>query len=79
MTRATAATGAAPATAAVERVRTVCSYCGVGCGMVLDLARDAEGRRTVARAAGDRAHPANRGRLCTKGATHADLLAAPDG
>ncbi|WUS42018.1 bifunctional nitrate reductase/sulfite reductase flavoprotein subunit alpha [Kitasatospora sp. NBC_01250] len=77
MTRATAATGAAPATAAVERVRTVCSYCGVGCGMVLDLARDAEGRRTVARAAGDRAHPANRGRLCTKGATHADLLAAP--
>ncbi|QKW30517.1 molybdopterin-dependent oxidoreductase [Streptomyces seoulensis] len=61
-----------------ESVRTVCSYCGVGCGMVLDVVRDpADGRRRVARAAGDRAHPANRGRLCTKGATSADMMAAP--
>jgi len=54
-------------------VRTVCSYCGVGCGIVLDVA----GNRVV-KAHGDRAHPANAGRLCTKGATTADLLAAPD-
>ncbi|MGV4926983.1 molybdopterin-dependent oxidoreductase (plasmid) [Streptomyces sp. BHT-5-2] len=60
------------------RVRTVCSYCGVGCGMVLDVARDpANGRRRVVRASGDQAHPANRGRLCTKGATSADMMAAP--
>ncbi|MFB7908731.1 molybdopterin-dependent oxidoreductase [Kitasatospora sp. NPDC056076] len=60
-----------------SRVRTVCSYCGVGCGIVLDLEQDAGGRRTVAKVSGDKAHPANGGRLCTKGATHADLLAAP--
>ncbi|MFD7920459.1 molybdopterin-dependent oxidoreductase [Streptomyces sp. NPDC059740] len=58
-------------------VRTVCSYCGVGCGIVLDLRRDGEGRRRVARATGDRSHPVNHGRLCTKGATSADLMAAP--
>ncbi|MFJ4716633.1 molybdopterin-dependent oxidoreductase [Streptomyces sp. NPDC088785] len=60
-----------------DRVRTVCSYCGVGCGLVLDVATGADGRRTVLRASGDKEHPANRGRLCTKGATTADLLAAP--
>ncbi|GIJ45269.1 nitrate/sulfite reductase [Virgisporangium aliadipatigenens] len=53
----------------MERVRTVCSYCGVGCGIVLDV-----NRRTVT---GDRDHPANAGRLCTKGATSGELLTAP--
>jgi sulfite reductase (NADPH) flavoprotein alpha-component len=53
-------------------VRTVCSYCGVGCGIVLTV-RD--GR--VASVAGDKDHPANRGRLCTKGATSHEMLAAP--
>ncbi|MFC8461607.1 molybdopterin oxidoreductase family protein, partial [Streptomyces sp. NPDC057242] len=58
--------------------RTVCSYCGVGCGIVLDVARDpATGLRRVVRASGDKAHPANSGRLCTKGATSADMAAAP--
>ncbi len=62
----------------VQRVRTVCSYCGVGCGMLLDVAVDGEtGRRTVLKASGDRDHPVNAGRLCTKGATTADMLAAP--
>ncbi|MFD9129649.1 molybdopterin-dependent oxidoreductase, partial [Kitasatospora sp. NPDC059571] len=60
-----------------DRVRTVCSYCGVGCGIVLDVARDPSGRRRAVKAAGDADHPANAGRLCTKGATHADLMAAP--
>jgi NADPH-dependent sulfite reductase flavoprotein alpha-component len=58
-------------------VRTVCSYCGVGCGLVLDVGAGPDGRRTVLKASGDKAHPANAGRLCTKGATTADLLAAP--
>ncbi|MFF2045119.1 molybdopterin-dependent oxidoreductase [Kitasatospora sp. NPDC058170] len=44
--------------------------------MLLDVTTDdATGRRTVARASGDRTHPANLGRLCTKGATSGDLLA----
>jgi len=59
-----------------ERVRTVCSYCGVGCGIVLEVGRDADGRRRALKASGDRDHPANRGRLCTKGSTSADMLAA---
>lgn len=62
---------------AAARVRTVCSYCGVGCGMVLDIGTGPDGRRTVLKASGDKAHPANFGRLCTKGATTADMLSAP--
>ncbi|MBO3087277.1 bifunctional nitrate reductase/sulfite reductase flavoprotein subunit alpha [Cellulomonas dongxiuzhuiae] len=57
---------------AATRVATVCSYCGVGCGIVLDVGDDG----TVTRASGDRTHPANAGRLCTKGATSATMLAA---
>ncbi|MER7403651.1 bifunctional nitrate reductase/sulfite reductase flavoprotein subunit alpha [Streptomyces sp. NPDC000070] len=60
-----------------QQVRTVCSYCGVGCGLVLDVTMGPDGRRTVLKASGDKAHPANAGRLCTKGATTADMLAAP--
>ncbi|MFG2616502.1 molybdopterin-dependent oxidoreductase [Streptomyces sp. NPDC048507] len=61
-----------------ESVRTVCSYCGVGCGVVLDIGRDAvTGRRTATRVSGDKRHPANSGRLCTKGSTSADMMAAP--
>ncbi|REK87819.1 reductase [Streptomyces inhibens] len=66
-----------PLTESITQVRTACSYCGVGCGIVLDVATGPDGRRTVRRAAGDKAHPANGGRLCTKGATSAELLAAP--
>ena len=62
----------------VGGVRTVCSYCGVGCGIVLDVRRDGpDGRRRAVKASGDKAHPANFGRLCTKGATSADMMAAP--
>ncbi|MEU0458156.1 bifunctional nitrate reductase/sulfite reductase flavoprotein subunit alpha [Streptomyces sp. NPDC006129] len=60
-----------------RQVRTVCSYCGVGCGLVLDVGMGPDGRRTVLKASGDKAHPANAGRLCTKGATTAHMLAAP--
>ncbi|MGW1294775.1 molybdopterin-dependent oxidoreductase [Streptomyces sp. NPDC002533] len=66
-----------PDAPATDRVRTVCSYCGVGCGIVLDVAAGPDGRRTVVKASGDKEHSSNAGRLCTKGATGADLLAAP--
>lgn len=55
-----------------ESVDTVCGYCGVGCGLTLDVTA---GRVTGSR--GTKAHPANQGRLCTKGATTADMLNAP--
>ena len=58
--------------------RTACSYCGVGCGIEVTTAADA-GTRVIARVSGDKLHPANFGRLCTKGATHAEMMAAVDG
>ncbi|MBL1211002.1 bifunctional nitrate reductase/sulfite reductase flavoprotein subunit alpha [Geminocystis sp. GBBB08] len=52
-----------------KSVKTVCPYCGVGCGMVLEVAKD-----KVVKVSGDRSHPANFGRLCTKGSTSAQAL-----
>lgn len=54
----------------------VCSYCGVGCGIAVSSVSGPHGR-SVVKVAGDTAHPSNRGRLCTKGATHVELMAAP--
>ncbi|QKT06924.1 molybdopterin-dependent oxidoreductase [Gordonia sp. X0973] len=53
-------------------VDTVCGYCGVGCG--LTLTRSDDEQPTITKAKGTAAHPANQGRLCTKGNTTADLL-----
>lgn len=59
-------------------VNTMCAYCGVGCGMVLQITTDPKtGRDHVAKSVGNKEHPANFGRLCTKGATTADMLGAP--
>lgn len=59
-------------------VRTVCSYCGVGCGIAVTTSRPEPGHPLrVSKVAGDATHPTNAGRLCTKGATHAELMAAP--
>ena len=44
--------------------RSTCCYCGVGCGVVIS---SENGEITGVR--GDPAHPANFGRLCTKGST----------
>jgi ferredoxin-nitrate reductase len=45
-----------------ESFKTTCSYCGVGCGMVVK--KDRKGRITVE---GDKDHPVNKGMLCSKG------------
>ena len=59
-------------------VRTVCSYCGVGCGISVTTSDAGAGHPpTIAKVVGDRLHPTNAGRLCTKGATHAELMQAP--
>lgn len=62
--------------ARITTTRAVCSYCGVGCGIDVTTT-GADPTRTVAKVSGDRSHPANHGRLCTKGATHVELMAAP--
>ncbi|MFC4375798.1 molybdopterin-dependent oxidoreductase [Nocardia halotolerans] len=60
-----------------DTVRTQCSYCGVGCGITVQTKTDQSGSRVIAKVSGDKLHPANAGRLCTKGATHAEMMAAP--
>jgi len=59
-------------------VRTVCGYCGVGCGLVFHL-NDGE----IVKVEGDEDNPVNRGRTCVKGRfgwdflTHDDRLTTP--
>ena len=45
-----------------REVKTVCPYCGVGCGIYLNVRED-----RVVSVRGDRESPVNRGRLCVKG------------
>ncbi|MEO6012891.1 MAG: nitrate reductase [Devosia sp.] len=50
-------------------VKTTCPYCGVGCGVL--ATPQADGSVTIA---GDPDHPANFGRLCSKGAALGETL-----
>ena len=49
---------------------TTCPYCGVGCGVIARVKGDA--RVSIK---GDKSHPANFGRLCSKGAALGETLA----
>jgi len=55
----------------MPETRSTCCYCGVGCGVVIE---HEAGQITGVR--GDTEHPANFGRLCTKGST-LHLTASP--
>ncbi len=57
---------------AAEVVRSTCPYCGVGCGLRVRW----HDQRPVIE--GDPEHPANRGRLCSKGAALAETLDPDD-
>jgi assimilatory nitrate reductase catalytic subunit len=50
-------------------VRTTCPYCGVGCGVL--ATRNADGTAGIS---GDPDHPANFGRLCSKGLSLSETL-----
>lgn len=50
-------------------VKTVCPYCGVGCGIVITTTK--EGQLYLS---GDSDHPANYGRLCSKGVSLLDTI-----
>ncbi len=52
-----------------QPIKTTCPYCGVGCGVLASV--DQAGEVTIK---GDPDHPANFGRLCSKGAALADTL-----
>ncbi|MFH1804713.1 MAG: molybdopterin-dependent oxidoreductase [Pseudomonadota bacterium] len=51
-------------------VKTTCPYCGVGCGLIVSPTRDGWA------VGGDPDHPANFGRLCSKGAALIDTVEA---
>ena len=54
---------------ATKTVKTTCPYCGVGCGVAVDI--DHQGQVNIS---GDREHPANFGRLCSKGSALGDTV-----
>jgi ferredoxin-nitrate reductase len=64
-----------------ETVRTLCPYCGVGCGLEMSppaqpgkpVHRDSEGTPTW-QTRGDRSHPSSQGMVCVKGATITESL-----
>ncbi|AKJ29946.1 nitrate reductase [Caldimonas brevitalea] len=56
----------------MKETRSTCPYCGVGCGVII---ASQDGQITGVR--GDPDHPANFGRLCTKGSTLHLTAAAP--
>ena len=48
----------------MTETKSTCPYCGVGCGVVIESRGD-----QITGVRGDPSHPANFGRLCTKGST----------
>ena len=52
-----------------QQVKTTCPYCGVGCGIVAETASSG-----LVGLSGDTDHPANFGRLCSKGAALGETL-----
>ncbi|RTL54650.1 MAG: nitrate reductase [Bradyrhizobiaceae bacterium] len=53
----------------LQTTKTTCPYCGVGCGVL--ATPDGEGGALIA---GDPDHPANKGRLCSKGSALGETL-----
>ncbi|MES1942537.1 Nitrate reductase [Salinisphaera sp. PC39] len=56
-----------------ETIKTTCPYCGVGCGVRASV--EAGGGVAIA---GDESHPANTGRLCSKGTALGETLDLAD-
>nr|MBP7441188.1 hypothetical protein [Acidovorax sp.] len=48
----------------MQETKSTCPYCGVGCGVIIE----SDGAQ-ITGVRGDPNHPANFGRLCTKGST----------
>ncbi len=66
--------------AATTVTRQTCTYCSVGCGILMyslgDGAKNA--KRAVIHVEGDPDHPVNRGTLCPKGASLLDIINSPN-
>ncbi len=59
----------------MKSVNTTCAYCGVGCGIDIDVIN--AGTRSIT-LMGTESHPANLGRLCSKGTALGDTVGLQD-
>ena len=53
----------------MNETKSTCCYCGVGCGVIIESDTGSDGLEHVVGVRGDPDHPANFGRLCSKGST----------
>jgi len=53
----------------MAEVKSTCCYCGVGCGVIIETTVSSNGKVELTGVRGDPDHPANFGRLCSKGST----------
>jgi ferredoxin-nitrate reductase len=51
-------------------IKTLCPYCGVGCGLEVSISED----NSTTKVRGDKTHPSNQGMVCVKGATIIEAL-----
>tara|TARA_R110001592_G_scaffold346310_2_gene638831 strand:- start:9664 stop:12429 length:2766 start_codon:yes stop_codon:yes gene_type:complete len=51
-------------------IKSTCAYCGVGCGLEIKISK----KNNAIKVSGDTKHPANYGRLCSKGSALGETL-----
>lgn len=66
--KASASTGEPLRIKYAQELHTVCTFCGVGCGVICNV-RDG----VIVNAEGDPDHPINEGTLCSKGSSHFNM------
>lgn len=59
--------------ATTNQVKTVCGYCGTGCGLVLEVENN-----KIVKIRGDKEAPVNKGQTCVKGAFAYEYVHAPE-
>jgi len=66
--------------ARTRETRNTCTYCSVGCGLVMHSLGDGAGNACseIVHIEGDPDHPVNRGSLCPKGASLIDYIHSPN-
>ncbi len=57
----------------MEKVSTICPYCGCGCGLYLHVEKD-----IITGVSPSRNHPVNKGSLCVKGWNSFEFIQHPD-
>ena len=57
-----------------DPIKTICPYCGVGCGLEVVPTVDDDRIIGIDKIRGDRSHPSSQGMVCVKGATVAESI-----